>query len=554
VTIPLDRIRLGGLVLAILAAPAVVRADLRREVEPNDTPFSAQAIRPPTSLGGVISVAGDADLYAVRAEAGQTITADILARGFRAASGPGSQLSALLQILDTDGTTVLAQDQSLGDFDDPTVSLQVGATGRYFVSVRNLDASAGGPGYVYVLSVEIDPNDSFDTASPIDPPVLPSIDALIDPPGDVDFYRIQGRAGQILTVEIDAAIFNPAQPATKASLTIYDPTRAVIAQDAYTSADPNDPYIQITLPVDGVYFIRVRETRGFVGTTNTFYQMSVELGPSAGNDTFATAMPAVPPRAVSGEVSPSGDVDQFRFLLAAPATLRADLDAREGLLSLLAGALKLWSSSGALALDSSLPDPALAVPLASGDYSVSVEGPCVGSGCLSQDAYYVLFIDADSDGDGLSLPRDNCPTVANSDQADADLDGVGDLCDNCPGTFNPDQRDSDGDGRGDACASCAPPPEVGTDLAFTDGQHLAWAADPAASAYNLYRGTYGGGSWTFDQTCLMAGLPSPGGSDGSVPPPAAAFYYLVSGTNLCGEGTLGATSAGQPRPNPSPCP
>ncbi|MCI0410353.1 MAG: PPC domain-containing protein, partial [Acidobacteria bacterium] len=462
-----------SLLLAGLAFPAL--ADLRRETEPNDLAGAAQPLVPPTSVGGRISGPGDVDRYAVRLEAGQTLQADILARGFRAGAGPGSALVAVLEILDTDGTTVLVQAQSQGEFDDPAVSFQVSLPGKYYLAVRNLDPSVGGIDYLYVLSTEVEPNDSFETATPILPPVLPSIDALIFPPGDLDYYRLAGNAGQVLTVDIDSAVFNPAQPAAKIVLAIYDPARSLLAQDAYTSSDENDPFLQVTLAADGTYTVLVRELRTFVGTPNTFYQMSVNLTPSLDDGTFATGAQVSLPRAVSGVVSPSSDVDHFRFSIPGSLTLRADLDARQDLVSLLDGTLSLQNASGVIQADSSTPDPLLSLPLGAGDYSVSILGSCAGAGCIAEDSYYVLYIDEGADGDGLFLPADNCPAVYNPNQDDFDGDDVGTACDNCPLLFNPDQLDSDGNGLGDACPSCPLPSEAATDLVFLDQVTLSWS-------------------------------------------------------------------------------
>jgi predicted extracellular nuclease len=52
---------------------------------------------------------------------------------------------------------------------------------------------------------------------------------------------------------------------------------------------------------------------------------------------------------------------------------------------------------------------------------------------------FVLFLAGDEDGDGAGDDVDNCPGLANPDQADSDGDGLGDACDACPiGTVIPE--------------------------------------------------------------------------------------------------------------------
>lgn len=75
--------------------------------------------------------------------------------------------------------------------------------------------------------------------------------------------------------------------------------------------------------------------------------------------------------------------------------------------------------------------------------------------------------DPGDDDDGVPDVNDNCPTVANANQADNDNDGIGNACDpdddndgvpdvsdNCQFVANSNQADSDCDGVGNACDVC----------------------------------------------------------------------------------------------------
>jgi hypothetical protein len=69
----------------------------------------------------------------------------------------------------------------------------------------------------------------------------------------------------------------------------------------------------------------------------------------------------------------------------------------------------------------------------------------------------------DVDDDGVADALDNCPTLANSDQANADDDGFGDACDTCPMTASSSVHNEDRDRFGDDCDLCPGTPDFGAD-------------------------------------------------------------------------------------------
>ena len=101
--------------------------------------------------------------------------------------------------------------------------------------------------------------------------------------------------------------------------------------------------------------------------------------------------------------------------------------------------------------------------------------------------------------------------------------------------------------------SCAPP-DLGSSLRFTNAQTFGWSAAPRSPNYNVYRGTFDGGSWAFDHACFAPNVNSTTANDPTIPASGQGLYYLVAVKNACGEGSLGVSTNGAQVPKPLPCP
>ena len=168
---------------------------------------------------------------------------------------------------------------------------------------------------------------------------------------------------------------------------------------------------------------------------------------------------------------------------------------------------------------------------------------------------------ADGDADGLGDACDKCPALYGLRQADYDLDGVGDGCDICPYLGDTEQIDSDSDGSGDLCdpdpldsASGVPSGAVNLSLAH-DGTAglttLTWTVEPQAGTYEVIRGSPEEIRAGFYGSCQSSRDPDTTDTsfvDDEAPPPGEFFGYLVIGVDESGvRGLGGVDMAGRQR-------
>src|SRR5215470_324910 len=320
--------------ISVTSIPGKVDATpvLQNEVEPNDTTGTANALtfgsQSAATVAGTIGVAGDVDFYSFSATAGDRVWIDV-----DTGSPPaqvGSSRDSIVDLFDTDGTTLIETDDddgtgSGGDGSNESGLASVIAgrvlpnTGTYFIRVRAFSGTID-PYRLYVHvnnaapSPEVESNDSAATANPvIVPPGVVGFKSGTLTPGDNDFYSASLQAGDIVLIALDG---DPDRDGTStaARFQLRDTdgaTPIILANSGSTSGGFNAEGLVFNVPVTGTYFVRVfgaagstqgdytllvDDTDGFNGCTITCpaNQMAVENPPGSGG-----AMVTYPPPTVS---------------------------------------------------------------------------------------------------------------------------------------------------------------------------------------------------------------------------------------------------------------
>ena len=115
---------------------------------------------------------------------------------------------------------------------------------------------------------EKEPNDGFEQAQAIAIPC--AVEGTIKSERDVDVFKFQGKKGDKLRIEMQAARYGSP---VDGILTLYDGDRRVVDSANDTAGIP-DPILNVTLPRDGAYYLSVIDAND-LGGANFGYRLIV---------------------------------------------------------------------------------------------------------------------------------------------------------------------------------------------------------------------------------------------------------------------------------------
>ncbi len=186
------------------------------EVEPNDAFETATAISLPAKVTANVYPNADVDFFSFTASAGDRVYAATMT-SFDA----GGSTNSVIDLLASDGTTVIESDNDDGTFSATSASIAgavIPADGTYYLRVRNNSVTAQLRPYdLYVNlkngtpTAEIEPNNTTASATALTSSGWASGTITAISPGESDFFSVSLAAGDTVFLSLD---LNPQRAAT----------------------------------------------------------------------------------------------------------------------------------------------------------------------------------------------------------------------------------------------------------------------------------------------------------------------------------------------------
>lgn len=154
-------------------------------------------------------------------------------------------------------------------------------------------------------TLEVEPNNTRETATPVE--INTVITGRSEANGDLDFFKLTGKAGQRIIVDLRARRIDSR---LNGALELYNAAgrRLAIAHDRIRK----DPLLDFTLPADGDYFIKLHDAV-YSGSQDNFYRLSVHNGPHIDLIVPASGLPGTTAEyTLYGRNLPGGQPSRFK--------------------------------------------------------------------------------------------------------------------------------------------------------------------------------------------------------------------------------------------------
>ncbi|MCL4296095.1 MAG: choice-of-anchor D domain-containing protein [Anaerolineae bacterium] len=275
---------------ALISISALSGGTETHEAEPNGTfPTATPLGGASVKAKGKVFPANDVDFYSFSATAGDRVYAAVQTLFDASASG-----DSVLDLLNTDGTTVIETDPNDGTFNASSSTI-AGATipsnGTYFLRVRHNVATGTIRPYDLHFNLlsgaplaEVEPNNTAATATPLPASGWVSGNITAVSPGEADFYSLTLAAGDSVYLSLD---MNPERDANvwngRLGFGMFGnppSNQLLLANDANagaSAADPNSEAFFFTVLTAGTYYVYVDSIVAAGLGANATYNLSVAV-------------------------------------------------------------------------------------------------------------------------------------------------------------------------------------------------------------------------------------------------------------------------------------